>query len=75
MSAGVTGSLGLGPIDQVGYVVADLERALPRYEALYGPFRVGETPLAECMIRGRTADCTLKVAVNDAGPVSFMYLA
>jgi 4-hydroxyphenylpyruvate dioxygenase-like putative hemolysin len=69
VTANETGSLGLGPIDQVSYVVADMERALPRYEALYGPFRVGETPLADCTIRGRNADCTLKVAVNNAGPI------
>ena len=69
MTADETGTLDLGPIDQVSYVVADLERALPRYEALYGPFRLGETPLADCTIRGRSADCTLKVAVNNAGPI------
>lgn len=63
------GRLGLGPVDQVSYVVADLERSLPRYEALYGPFQVGEAPLPDCRIRGRRADCTLRVAVNRAGPV------
>ena len=30
--------LGLGPIDQVAYIVEDMERAIPRYEALFGPF-------------------------------------
>ena len=60
---------GLGPIDQVSYVVADLERALPRYEALFGPFRVGEAPMPGCTIRGSEADCVLKVAVSDSGPL------
>ncbi len=63
------GRLGLGPVDQVSYVVADLEHSLPRYEALYGPFEVGEAQLPECRIRGRSADCTLKVAVNRSGPI------
>jgi len=63
------GRLGLGPLDQVSYVVADLERSLPRYEALYGPFEVGEAPLPDCRIRGARADCRLKVAVNRSGPV------
>jgi len=63
------GRLRLGPVDQVSYVVADLERSLPRYEALYGPFEVGEAPLPDCRIRGRSADCTLKVAVNRSGPI------
>lgn len=59
----------LGPIDQVSYVVADLDRALPRYEALFGPFRVAEAALPECTIRGRKADCRLRIAVNQRGPV------
>lgn len=63
------GRLGLGPVDQVSYVVEDMERSLPRYEALYGPFDVGVAPLPDCTIRGRSADCTLKVAVNRSGPV------
>ena len=28
--------LGLGPIEQVAYIVEDMERAIPRYEALFG---------------------------------------
>jgi hypothetical protein len=63
------GRLGLGPPDQLSYVVHDLERALPRYEALYGPFEVGVAPLRECRIHGETASCTLKIAVNRSGPV------
>ena len=46
----------LGPIDQVAYVVEDMERALPGYEALYGPFRVAEAPLPGCRFRDRTID-------------------
>jgi 4-hydroxyphenylpyruvate dioxygenase-like putative hemolysin len=61
--------LGLGPIDQVAYVVEDLDRALPRYEAMFGPFRVATAPLPDCTIRGRQADCVLRMAVNDSGPV------
>ncbi|MEN8183749.1 MAG: VOC family protein [Myxococcota bacterium] len=63
------GRLGLGPVDQVSYVVADLGRSLPRYEALFGPFEVGEAPLEDCLMRGGRADCTLKVAVNRSGPI------
>jgi catechol 2,3-dioxygenase-like lactoylglutathione lyase family enzyme len=61
--------LALGPIDQVSYVVADLARALPRYEAVFGPFRVAEAALPDCTIRGRRADCRLKIAVCANGPV------
>jgi len=61
--------LGLGPVDQVSYVVADLAASLPRYEALFGPFQVGEAPLPDCTVRGKQADCRLKVAVNNAAPI------
>lgn len=69
MSREALSSLGLGPIDQVAYVVRDLEAALPRYESLFGPFEVGETRLPDCTIRGARADCALKLAVNRTGPV------
>lgn len=59
----------LGPIDQVAYVVRDLERALPRYAGLFGPFEVSEAALPGCTIRGRPGDCRLKLAVNRSGPV------
>jgi methylmalonyl-CoA/ethylmalonyl-CoA epimerase len=65
----VAGRLGLGAIDQVAYAVADLDRALPRYEALFGPFDVMEAALEGCTIRGREADCRLKLAVNRSGPL------
>jgi hypothetical protein len=61
--------LGLGAFDQVGFVVEDMDRALPRYEALYGPFRVGEAPLPEVTFRGKVVDCKLKLALNTEGPV------
>jgi methylmalonyl-CoA/ethylmalonyl-CoA epimerase len=69
MTSELAGRLGLGPVDQISYVVADLERSLPGYEALFGPFEVGEASLPECTIRGGTADCRLKLAVNHSGPV------
>lgn len=62
-------SLGLGPIDQVAYVVRDLDEAAPRYAAIYGPFEVAVSPLPDCTIRGETASCSLKLGVNRSGPV------
>ncbi len=69
MEQSTAGRLGLGPIDQVAYVVADLDEALPRYEAIFGPFELGESPLPDCTIRGQSADCVLKLAVNRSGPL------
>ncbi len=37
--------LGLGPIEQVAYIVEDMDLAIPRYEALFGPFTVSEQKL------------------------------
>ena len=59
--------LGLGPIDQVSYVVENIDRALPNYEALFGPFEVSQNELPDCTIRGQTADCTLKMAIGHSG--------
>src|SRR5258706_14953081 len=61
--------LGLGPIDQVAYVVEDLERALPRYEAMFGPFQAATYQMKDCTIRGQRGDCTLRLAVNNSGPI------
>ena len=61
--------LGLGPIDQVAYVVHDLERALPRYESMFGPFQVATYEMKECSIRGVDGECTLRLAINSSGPV------
>lgn len=59
----------LGPIDQVAYVVDSLETSLPRYEALFGPFEIVDSPLRDCWYRGRQVDCHLRLAVNREGPL------
>ena len=69
MDQTVTRDLDLGPIDQVAYVVESLERALPRYEAMFGPFRVMTVPMKDCTVRGRLVDCELRLALNNSGPV------
>jgi 4-hydroxyphenylpyruvate dioxygenase-like putative hemolysin len=69
MTAEAARDLGLGPIDQVAYVVESLERALPRYEAMFGPFQVSTFEMKDCTIRGRSGDCTLRLALNNDGPV------
>jgi methylmalonyl-CoA/ethylmalonyl-CoA epimerase len=69
MSDALSRGLGLGAPDQVAYVVADLDAALPHYEALFGPFRVSEAALPDCEIRGERTSCKLKLAVNTSGPI------
>jgi catechol 2,3-dioxygenase-like lactoylglutathione lyase family enzyme len=67
MSSELFDRLGLGPIDQISYVVENIDRALPNYEALFGPFEVSQNELPDCTIRGQAADCTLKMAIAHSG--------
>lgn len=69
MSEGVTGELGLPPIDQVSYVVKDLDRALQRFEPLFGSFRVMQFRLEGTRYRGRPSDVTLKLGFGRSGPI------
>ena len=69
MSSTLSDRFGLGPIDQVSYVVENIDRALPGYEALFGPFEVSENALPDCTIRGKQADCTIKMAIGHSGPM------
>ena len=59
----------LGGVDQIGYVVADLETSMPHYEALFGPFQVYEAKLDGALFRGKEIDCKLKIATNNEGPI------
>jgi catechol 2,3-dioxygenase-like lactoylglutathione lyase family enzyme len=63
------GRLGLGPIDQVAFVVRSLEESLPRYEAIFGPFKAGESRIDDYATPEGSANCTLKLAVNNAAPI------
>ena len=61
--------LGLPPIDQVGYVVRDLDKALQSFGPLFGPFQLMESPLEGTNYRGRPSDVTLKMAFGRSGPL------
>lgn len=49
----------LGPVNQVAFVVRNLDQALPAYEALFGPFHVIEVS-TEAKYRGKTIFPKLK---------------
>src|SRR5512139_1309773 len=63
------GRLGLGPIDQVAYAVANMDAALERYGAIFGPFDLAEATMEGCLVRGRLATIRLLYAVNRSGPI------
>ena len=69
MAGALTRELGLGPIDQVAYVVESLERALPRYEAMFGPFQTITYEMKDCTFEGRSCDCKLRIGLNSSSPV------
>jgi len=69
MSNETTDRFGLGGVDQIGYVVADMAASMPHYEALFGPFAVFEAQLDGALFRGQQIDCKLKIATNNSGPV------
>lgn len=52
-------------IDQVGFVVRDVAQAMRDYEPLFGEFTLWEpTAIRDADFRGRSADCTLHIAVT-----------
>lgn len=59
----------LPPIDQVAYVVKDLDRAIERFGALFGPFSVIDGEVVDALYRGRSADAKLRVAFGRSGPL------
>lgn len=59
--------IGLPPVEQVGYVVRDMDAALALYEPLFGPFVTMETVTKGANYRGRTCDATLKIAIGLSG--------
>lgn len=59
--------LGLGAVDQIGYAVRDMERAVSRFEPLFGPFRVSEAALEDVLYRGVSTSCKLLIGVAQSG--------
>ena len=61
--------MNLPPIDQVGFVVRNLEAAIALYEPAYGPFKVLEPGEMTYRYRGRDEPCTLRIAFGRSGQV------
>ncbi len=69
MSESMTGELGLPPIDQVSYVVANMDRALERFEPLFGKFQLMDITLEGALYRGRPTDVTLNLGFGHSGGI------
>lgn len=67
-------SLGLPPIDQVGFVVKSLDEAEERYGALFGPFQRMDGSVTEATFRGRTADAGLQIMFGRSGDLEMEFI-
>lgn len=63
--------LGLPPVDQIGLVVRDLDKAIAQYDALFGPFTLLDGRIDGAINRGQTEDLVLKVAIGHTGDMEF----
>jgi len=63
--------LGLGPIDQVSFAVADLEAVLPAYVGIFGPFTTRRVTFDPALVsyRGQPAGASLLLAFGRSGDV------
>jgi len=68
------GHVELPPIDQVGFVVRDLEQTLARYEPLFGPFARLDSPMKGVLYRGEPTDVHLRLAFGSAGSVEIEFI-
>ncbi len=61
----------LPPVEQVGIVVQDVDRAAEQLTALFGwgPFRIREVAMQGFTYGNRQGDCRLKMAFARSGPV------
>ncbi|MEM7412079.1 MAG: VOC family protein [Myxococcota bacterium] len=66
-AASLAAELGLPPIDQVGYVVRDLEKALQSFGPLFGPFQTMDSDLEGTNYRGRSSDVKLRMGFGRSG--------
>ncbi len=66
-----TGGVKLPPVEQVGMVVKDMDKAIEYYRSVFGwgPFNVSEFELKGCSYRGKPSDCKLKIALTQSGPI------
>ena len=71
MSASEFNGVKLPPVEQIGIVVHDLDRAIEYYSSVFGwgPFEVHVSDMKGVMYRGRPTDCKLKLAMARSGPI------
>lgn len=69
MNTDVREALDLPPVNQIGFVVKDLAKALELYNPLFGPFTVMDAADMEWDYRGTPETSSLKIAFAKSGDV------
>jgi catechol 2,3-dioxygenase-like lactoylglutathione lyase family enzyme len=67
----VTARFGLDPLDQVSFVVADMDASLPRYEGIFGKFRVQKGAFLPDRVtyRGEPCEASLVLGFGRSGNI------
>lgn len=60
-------TLGLPPIDQIGFVVKDLDAWVRQFGPVFGPFTYMDGSVQGAEFRGRREDVRLKIAFGSSG--------
>jgi len=69
MSEQLREKLDLPQMDQVGFVVRDMEQALALYEPVFGPFNTMDPGPMTYDYRGEQEECDMKLAFGKSGDV------
>ena len=69
MAVDIRRQLNLPDLDQVGFVVRDMEQALVLYEPLFGPFSTMDPGPMTYNYRGAQQECNIRLAFGKSGDV------
>lgn len=67
-------SLGLPPIDQIGFVVKSIDKAEQHYGAMFGPFSRMDGSVKAATYRGRIADVKLDLMFGHSGDLEIEFI-
>ncbi|MBM3132011.1 MAG: hypothetical protein FJZ95_03125 [Chloroflexi bacterium] len=64
-------AVALPPVEQIGIVVKDIEKAVEYYTSTFGwgPFTIQEHAMKGPLYRGKPTDCRLKLAIARSGTI------
>ena len=62
-------ALNLPPIDQIGFVVKNLEASIRLYDPFFGPFSIMEPDEMTYLYRGQEEPCKMKLAFGKSGNI------